>query len=115
MREIRYFEIMRWTAILVLLLFCGLKMSAQVALGPMQEIQIAQQHKESSLLNRPEMKQLFPQHVLDNPTGYSYLCRLELKIEDQLPVPVWLKLGASPGLVNQTQNNAYLRFKLMRF
>ena len=61
---------------------------------------------------------LLPTHVQDNPLGYSYLCRLELDIEEKLPVGVWMKIGDSStqmefdGLPRQ---NAYVRFKLFRF
>lgn len=59
-----------------------------------------------------------PDHVVENPLGYSYLCRLELEIEERLPVGVWMKIGESSspaqfeGLPRQ---NAYVRFKLFRF
>jgi hypothetical protein len=50
---------------------------------------------------------LFPQHVIQNPQGYSPLCRMELQIERQSPVGVWFRIDgnrlgsvANPGLAS---------------
>jgi len=36
--------------------------------------------------------QVMPDYVRANPSGYTYLCRLELKAENTLPVCVWVKV-----------------------
>lgn len=53
-----------------------------------------------------------PKHIQQNPMGYAPLCKIEVKIERQLPVGVWLRADgaayrqvANPGL-------AYLRFRV---
>ena len=56
-----------------------------------------------------------PSHVETNPRGYSPLCRLELRIEDQLPVGVWVKLGEKPLTPSYLRSNAEVRFKLFKF
>lgn len=56
-----------------------------------------------------------PSHVETNPRGYSPLCRLELRIEDKLPVGVWVKLGEKPLTPSYLRSNAEVRFKLFRF
>lgn len=61
---------------------------------------------------------LLPSYVQENPLGYSYLCRLELEIEEKLPVGVWMKIG-EPSMQSNfeglARQNAYVRFKLLRF
>lgn len=56
-----------------------------------------------------------PRFVQENPTGYSYLCRLELSIEAKSPVGVWLKLNDAPMVPGRLPSNADLRFKLLKF
>lgn len=56
-----------------------------------------------------------PSHVKSNPRGFSPLCRLELRIEDRLPVGVWVKLGEKPLTPSYLRSNAEVRFKLFRF
>ncbi len=47
--------------------------------------------RPASLLVSP---QLLPRFVRENPRGYSYVCRLELEVEEKLPVGVWVRGGA---------------------
>lgn len=56
-----------------------------------------------------------PSYARENPSGYSYLCRLELKVEDTLPVGLWLKLGTDESLKTGPFSAANLRMKLFRF
>ncbi len=58
---------------------------------------------------------LFPDYVKKNPRGYSYLCRLELKVEEQLPIGVWLKFGENNGVKGVVGSPANLRMKLVKF
>ena len=53
------------------------------------------------------LAKLFPQHVIQNPQGFSPLCRMELQIERQSPVGVWFRIDgnrlgsvANPGLAS---------------
>jgi hypothetical protein len=55
-----------------------------------------------------------PEYARENPAGHSYLCRLEVKIENKFPLGVWVKVGDSGGIVNSTGNNAHFRL-LKRF
>lgn len=54
---------------------------------------------------------IIPTYARANPSGYSYLCRLELQIEDELPLGLWIRADekAHPG------GSVYLRMKLIRF
>lgn len=58
---------------------------------------------------------ILPDYVKKNPSGYSWLCRMELKIEDELPVGLWVKAGDPGGVVHSTGNNLHVKFKLFRF
>ncbi|MEZ4774420.1 MAG: hypothetical protein R3D00_14640 [Bacteroidia bacterium] len=58
---------------------------------------------------------ILPSYAKENPSGYSWLCRMELKIEDELPVGLWVKAGDSGGVVNSTGNNLHIKLKLFRF
>jgi hypothetical protein len=55
---------------------------------------------------------LFPQHVLENPMGYSPLCRMELKIEEKSPVGVWMRLDGNRVSSTASPGWAYLRVKV---
>jgi len=52
-----------------------------------------------------------PTYARRNPSGYSYLCRLELQIEDELPLGLWIRADEKmhPG------GSLYVRMKLIRF
>jgi hypothetical protein len=52
-----------------------------------------------------------PTYARQNPSGYSYLCRLELKAEDKLPLGIWLRADET----NHPGGNIYLRLKMIRF
>jgi hypothetical protein len=56
-----------------------------------------------------------PAHVRANPRGYSSLCRLELRIEERLPVGIWVKVGERPLSPASFRSNAEVRFKLLKF
>ena len=58
---------------------------------------------------------IIPEYVRENPRGYSYLCRLELKIEEKLPIGVWIKIGENSGFAGDAKGNAHVRFKLFQF
>jgi hypothetical protein len=57
-------------------------------------------------------KYLFPQHIVENPMGFSPLCRMEVKIERQLPVAVWMRLDGNSNWGVANPGLAYLRFKV---
>jgi hypothetical protein len=53
-----------------------------------------------------------PRHVQQNPMNHAPLCRMELQIERQLPVGVWMRAdGIVPGQATNP-GLAYLRFKI---
>lgn len=56
---------------------------------------------------------ILPQYARENPTGYSYLCRLELSLEQSMPVSLWLKLGEQS--YGQIKGNVHAQIKLKRF
>lgn len=63
----------------------------------------------------PITNDLFPAYVRQNPRGYSYLCRLELVVEEKLPVGLWVKLGEKNGVKGIVGSPANFRMKLVRF
>ena len=56
---------------------------------------------------------ILPLYAQENPTGYSYLCRLELSLEKQMPVSFWVKLGEQS--YGQIKGNVHAQIKLKRF
>jgi len=52
-----------------------------------------------------------PEFARKNPTGYTYLCRLELKIEKDLPLGLWLDIGDKSTTMNPSNANANVRFR----
>lgn len=60
---------------------------------------------------------LIPDHIRENPMQFSYLCRLEKKIERKLPVGLWLKLENNnfAQSFSPRPGNAYIRMKMLRF
>ena len=60
---------------------------------------------------------LIPEYIRENPMQYSYLCRLEKKIERKLPVGLWLKLENNNlfDSFSPRAGNAYIRMKMIRF
>ncbi|MDX2246598.1 MAG: hypothetical protein SF052_07485 [Bacteroidia bacterium] len=69
----------------------------------------------SRSINSSAPLHILPSYAQENPSGYSWLCRMELKIENELPIGVWVKAGDSGGIVNSTGNNLHLKLKLFRF
>ncbi|MEM6807390.1 MAG: hypothetical protein AAF696_38670 [Bacteroidota bacterium] len=52
-----------------------------------------------------------PKFARNNPTGYTYLCRLELQIEKDLPLGLWLDIGDQSTFGNPSNANANVRFR----
>ena len=63
----------------------------------------------------PTLELIHPRFVRENPRGFSYLCRLELEIEEKLPIGVWLNLGEWSHLPGNSGGNAHIKFKLLDF
>ncbi len=60
---------------------------------------------------------IIPEYIRENPMQFSYLCRLEKKIERKLPVGLWLKLEDNnfAQSFSPRPGNAYIRMKMVRF
>lgn len=56
-----------------------------------------------------------PAFFQENPRGYSYLCRLELEIEEKLPVGIWVKTSDPTEIPNGLNTNAHVRLRLFHF
>ncbi len=56
---------------------------------------------------------ILPEYARENPTGYTFLCRLELDIEKRSPLPVWVQVGNM--FSNTSGGSAYLQLKMFRF
>jgi len=68
-----------------------------------------------SLLRWQQGYQVLPSYARQNPSGYSYLCHLELKAEDKLPIGVWVKIDDGKESLVPRLPQTYLQFKLLRF
>lgn len=55
---------------------------------------------------------LFPKAVLQNPMNFAPLCRLELKIERQSPVGIWVRADGATYRQVTNPGLAYLRLKV---
>jgi hypothetical protein len=62
-----------------------------------------------------DSEQLLPAYARENPSGYSYLCRLELAIEEKAPIGVWVKVADRPAWKGDGLSNLQVQFKLLRF
>jgi len=58
---------------------------------------------------------IIPGYAKENPSGYSYLCRLEQKVEQKMPVALWVRLGEIQPWESYNRQNIYLQFKLLGF
>jgi hypothetical protein len=60
-----------------------------------------------------------PDFALENPTGYSFLCRTELAVENKFPIGIWLKIGEErPAMQSRpirATEGTKVQLKLMRF
>ncbi|WNJ19337.1 hypothetical protein [Pontibacter sp. G13] len=67
-------------------------------------------------LNLSQGYQTLPQYARSNPSGYSFLCHLELKAENQMTVPVWIKVPPKSSVSAAPVGSApMVQFKLFRF
>jgi hypothetical protein len=55
-----------------------------------------------------------PAYARRNPAGHASLCRLELQIENRLPLAFWVKAGDS-GIRPQPWRSLDVQVKLLRF
>lgn len=53
-----------------------------------------------------------PKYARQNPSGYSFLCRKELQLEDRLPVGIWFEMEPDEAQQRQTMSVPRLQFKL---
>lgn len=67
------------------------------------------------LLSWKNSYQILPEYARENPTGYTFLCRLELKGEDKMKIPVWIKVDDNNSYSAPSFPHTYVRFKLLRF
>jgi len=94
------------------LALCGLpaRVHAQVRLQANAGMLSKPNH--SSIPNFQPTAPLFPKYIQQNPMGYASLCRMELKIEKQLPVGVWMRADGATYRQVTNPGLAYLRFKI---
>lgn len=58
-------------------------------------------------------KHILPNHVRENPAGYSFLCKLEVDIEENSPIPFWFQLGNNDKLF--PAGSAHVKLKMFKF
>ncbi len=108
-----------WSLIFCLTGALAFQLPAQIKLHVQPKMEAANSFSPSSS-NSPSIFQpssvLIPNYVRLNPRGYSYLCRLELEIEEKSPVGMWVKIGENTAqFEGLPRSNAYVRFKLFQF
>ena len=54
---------------------------------------------------------LLPAYARQNPRGYTYLCRLELEVEERLPIGLWFKMDEGPSRQTSMLGSAHLRLR----
>lgn len=59
--------------------------------------------------------QVIPAYAQENPSGYTYLCRMELEVEKNLPVPLWIRAGKVNGWETYNSTAMYVQVKLLGF
>lgn len=59
--------------------------------------------------------QVIPAYAQENPSGYTYLCRMELEVEKNLPVPLWFRAGKVNTWETYNSTAMYLQVKLLGF
>lgn len=62
-----------------------------------------------------QIQAVLPSFFRENPSGYSFLCRKELQIENSLPIGIWIDAEQPDYLKGQIGNALNLRLKLLRF
>ncbi len=60
-------------------------------------------------------KEILPEFVRKNPSGYSYLCRLERKIEKKAPLGIWMRVGEVNAWEYYNRQNMYVQLKIFGF
>lgn len=60
-------------------------------------------------------KAWLPEFAKSNPSGHSYLCRVETSLESQMKMPLWIRAGEMPAIPQAGTGNIYVRWKLLRF
>lgn|GEM_PF-2952495 len=66
----------------------------------------------------PTELDILPQYAKDNPANYSFLCQLEVDIEEKSPIGVWFKIDQTdPLLLSQSRGGKmpYVRLKMNVF
>ncbi|MCI4668841.1 MAG: hypothetical protein MRZ79_11960 [Bacteroidia bacterium] len=112
----------------ILVAFLSIVFSLSVAHGQKLEWQFSSEKEDSELLDSFTLDslgsrisdwangyQILPKFARENPTGYTFLCRLELKGEDKMRIPVWIKVDDSNSYSAPSFPHTYVRFKLLRF
>ncbi|MEM9718795.1 MAG: hypothetical protein AAGA10_06090, partial [Bacteroidota bacterium] len=56
-----------------------------------------------------------PEFARVNPAGHSYLCRMEVNVEKNLPVPLWIRAGKVQDWESYNSTAMYLQVKLLGF
>ncbi|MEM7509762.1 MAG: hypothetical protein AAF388_02440 [Bacteroidota bacterium] len=56
-----------------------------------------------------------PDYVLENPTGETYLCRLEDRLEANMKIPVWINTKDESIQKVTTSENIKVLFQVIRF
>jgi hypothetical protein len=56
---------------------------------------------------------ILPQYARENPANFAPLCRMELQVENQLPIGIWVNWEDSGQ--SALMESAHLRLRLLRF
>ncbi|MEL6698616.1 MAG: hypothetical protein AAFV78_11825 [Bacteroidota bacterium] len=91
------------------------QLQTTIALDTLGHIQPSQTIDHWELDQWRQSYPIMPGYARDNPAGHAYLCRLELKTENTLPIGIWVKVADPKELLPTQIPHTYLRMKLLRF
>jgi hypothetical protein len=106
-------NINRFAYVLIVCLgLCGLPTRAHAQMRLQANAGMLTKPMHTSIPSFRPTAPLFPKYIQQNPMGYASLCRMELKIEKQLPVGVWMRADGATYRQVTNPGLAYLRFKI---
>ena len=71
--------------------------------------------RSPSIFSPPLSERVIPAYARNNPSGYSYLCQMELQVEKNLPVPLWFRAGKIQEWEHYNSSAMYVQVKLLGF
>ncbi len=89
--------------------------------NPQTTLSLGTETSQEHLLGSPSIfspslsERVIPAYARSNPSGYSYLCQMELQVEKNLPVPLWFRAGKIQEWEHYNSSAMYVQVKLLGF